>query len=436
MSDWRHPRLLCDCERIERFRTAIERDAEIQAAWRRHHERADALLKADLISEDYADAIDSQHGNYGMPSGLISEMALLLGLAYQMTGKREYAAKLREALLHYGDYTRWYGKGLMRRQPPWRSELNTARFCFGFAVGYDVIYDFLSPDDRAAIAAAVVRLGILPTLEDWVLPATRIHALDSMGHNWWSVCVAEAGLAALALLGDEPRAEEWVDAVCRGFEEWFAYKGSVLQNKSPSFDDQGAMYESVNYANYALYEYLLFRLGYVNTYGADRAPVTPILDKAGDFFLHTCYPRPSSLLTVNFGDGNLHGNAGQAVALLLANGYDNPYLRWYLARTGMKTSPLALLYCRDGEQERPHMLDTSALYPEIGWAVMRSSWEDDATLLAVKSGFTWNHAHADAGSFIVFHAGRPLIIDSGNCSYGRPEYVDYYCQSQAHNVLL
>ena len=29
--------------------------------------------------------------------------------------------------------------------------------------------------------------------------------------------------------------------------------------------------------------------------------------------------------------------------------------------------------------------------------------DDDATLVAIKSGFTWNHAHADAGSFVLFH---------------------------------
>ncbi len=57
-------------------------------------------------------------------------------------------------------------------------------------------------------------------------------------------------------------------------------------------------------------------------------------------------------------------------------------------------------------------------------------------MLAVKSGFAWNHAHPDAGSFILFHAGQPLIIDSGNCSYGRREYTSYYRHSKAHNVVL
>ena len=29
-----------------------------------------------------------------------------------------------------------------------------------------------------------------------------------------------------------------------------------------------------------------------------------------------------------------------------------------------------------------------------------------------------------------------MIIDSGTCSYSRPEYSSYYRQSKAHNVVL
>ena len=81
-------------------------------------------------------------------------------------------------------------------------------------------------------------------------------------------------------------------------------------------------------------------------------------------------------------------------------------------------------------------LPPSALYGDIGWASLRSSWDRNATLLGVKSGYTWNHAHADAGSFVLFHEGENILIESGKCTYGRPEYDGYYRQSQAHNVVL
>ncbi|MFH1719390.1 MAG: heparinase II/III family protein [Planctomycetota bacterium] len=431
-----HPRLFFTPERMDLFRARVEQENTFREAWLKVRERADRMLDEKLVSKEYAEGGTGQHGNYGRPSSQVGTMGSVLGLAYRMTGEQRYAEKLREALLHYGQLKRWAGDA--KRDPPWHSELNTARFCYGYAVGYDCIYDFLSESDRKTIAESMIRLGILPTLNDWILPNERIHALDSMGHNWWSVCVSMAGLAALSLLGDEPQAEEWVRQVSDSFAEWFYYAGNVLQNKTANFDSKGAFYESVNYANYALSEYLLFRLAYLNAYPDSKPSDIPLLDKAGDFFVHTCYPRSESLLSVNFGDGSLTAGGARTLRLLLANGYEADEYRWYINRTDPGLDdPISLVYYPANEKaSAPENLPTSVIYSDIGWVIMRSSWQDDATMMAVKSGFAWNHAHPDAGSFILFHGGQPLIIDSGNCSYSRREYSSYYRQSKAHNVVL
>jgi hypothetical protein len=81
-------------------------------------------------------------------------------------------------------------------------------------------------------------------------------------------------------------------------------------------------------------------------------------------------------------------------------------------------------------------LAKSQIFPDFGWATFRTSWQKNATMLAVKSGHTWNHAHADANSFNIYHKGEKIIKDAGNCSYPKPEYKDYFFQSQAHNVVL
>ena len=81
-------------------------------------------------------------------------------------------------------------------------------------------------------------------------------------------------------------------------------------------------------------------------------------------------------------------------------------------------------------------LPTSWLLKDFGWAMMRDSWKKDATMLAVKSGHTWNHSHADANSLILFHKGVDILKDAGNCSYPNPEYRGYFFQSDAHNVVL
>jgi len=430
------PRLFFTAERIKNLHERATKDIVFKEASGKLLERADRLINANLVSKEYAEGGSGQHGNYGRPSSQIADMGPTLGLAYQMTGEKRYAEKLRDAMIHYSSLNRWAGDA--HHDPPWHSELNTARFCYGYAVGYDSIYDFLSEDERKTVAGAMVRLGILPTLDDWILGQKRIHALDSMGHNWWSVCVSMAGLTALSLVGDHPQAEAWAHRVSDVFPEWFYYQGNILQNKSANFDTKGAFYESVNYANYALSEYLLFRLAYSNVFGKSAAPDIPLLEKAGDFFVQTCYPASDSIMSLNFGDSSLRATGARTIRLLLANGHDKPEYHWYLKRTDRGLSDPVGLVCDmlRTEGALPNDFDESMLYPDIGWAVLRSSWRDNATMLAIKSGFAWNHAHPDAGSFILFHQGKPLIIDSGNCSYNRREYTSYYRHSKAHNVIL
>jgi len=430
------PRLYYTQERIKVFKEKLSQDKETQKAWKRLLDRADRNVEDKLVTLEYAESGGGQHGNYRRPSNQISQMGATLGLAYQITGDEKYAKKLRQAMLHFSQLKRWAGDA--HHDPPWHSELNTARFCFGYAVGYDSIHDYLTESDRKRITNAIVRLGILPTLDDWLLPERRIHALDSMGHNWWSVCVAMAGVASLSVLGDHPDADEWVDQIHDSFPEWFMYQGNKLQNKSPNFDRQGAFYESVSYANYALFEYLNFHLAYSNVFPNASNPQIPLLEKVGDFFIHTAYPTSDSILSVNFGDSSLRSTGARTLQLLKANGFDTPAYSWYLTRTDWGLSdPIGLVYQDVQTQNKPpEDLASSMIYPDIGWCMMRSSWEDDATMLAIKSGFAWNHAHPDAGSFILFHCGKPLIIDSGNCSYSRREYSTYYRHSKAHNVIL
>jgi hypothetical protein len=430
----RHPRLFYNASSLDSIRQQLASDAAADAALKAQGEQ---LLAASLVPETVAMRGGGQHANYGTPAHQIADMGLTLGLLYHLTGEKRYADKLREALLYYAQYVRWAGQGLAQRSPQWHSELNTATFSFGYSTGYDALHDFLSEPDRKTIAEAMVRLAVLPILNDWVLAGARIHSFDSMGHNWWGVCVAGAGLCALALLEDDPRAQEWINAMDAGFEQWFNYPGNPLQSRMPTFERSGPSYEGVNYTNYGVSEYLHYRLAWQNTF-PDRKPAhMEPLDHVARYFLQTLYPASTGFHTVNFEDSPLHADCTQTVLLLIACGLGTPEASRYLEQ--IHTHPQGTLFSLLRQHPRPTAqveLPNSCIYPRMGWAIMRSSWENDATLLAMKSGYAWNHAHCDAGSFILFKQGAPLIIDSGTCAYSRPEYSAYYRQSRAHNVIL
>jgi len=430
----RRPRLFYDAASLKHIQRMLAADAHAGAALT---QRGDELLTAQFFPESVAEIGGGQQANYVTPARQVADMGLTLGLLFHLTHDRKYADKLRDALLYYGGYTRWWGPELAQRVPPWHSVLETALFGFGYSAGYDALHNHLSDADRKTIAEIMVRLAVDPILNDWISPGKRIHSLDSMGHNWWGVCVSGAGLCALALLDDDPRAQSWIDAVDAGYREWFRYSGNTLQNRMRTFEASGPSYEGVNYTNYGVSQYLQYRFAWRNTFPRRKAARVEPLEHIATYFLQTLYPTSAGFLTVNFEDAPPAVDVTETLLLLAACGFPNPDAARYLELVHSAPQGTLLTILRQFPRPAAHGdASTSCIYPHMGWATMRSSWQDDAIFLAMKSGYTWNHAHADAGTFILFKQGKPLIIDSGTCKYSRPEYTAYYRRSRAHNVIL
>jgi len=423
-----HPRLFFTAARIAQLKERIAADKSSAEAWARILSTANEAV---------------EHPDTASASRAMEELAL----AYRMTGDKRYAALVRDGLRNELKKPNWGEPDLLKRDPVWHAGLGLARTLYAAATAFDAVHDALTPEERREIAKGIVALGILPTLNDWVLGPNRIHTLDTMGHNWWSACVFVGGIGALAVQDEEPRAAAWLARIDAGSVEWFRYSGSVLETKPANFDHNGGFYESVNYASFGLSQYLLFRLAWTNALQEPPAQI-PILERAGDYFIHVSYPTGGAPMALNFGDGSLFADGSRPLALLWVLGQHKPSFAWYLSAARAATyreglnhgTPLGLVYYPTDTElahapETPD-LEASTIFPEMGWATLRSSWEKNATLLGVRAGFTWNHSHADAGSFILFHRGENLLIDSGNCTYSRPEYDEYYRRSPAHNVVL
>ena len=414
-------------QNITRLKKIIETQPEIRASWSEQLKTANEIIKRGI----------GRH-----------EDLQILALVYRMTEEARYAQEIATGLKKYTSREYWEGGDLLNRNPPWKAGLHVAHTSFSVALGYDAAYNYLSENDRKEIAKGLVRLGIQPILDDWLSPTKSIHTLDTMGHNWWSSVVFTGGLAALAIRNEVPEALDWVKQISEAGTEWTTYSGSLLQNKIPSFDHDGGFWESINYAAFGVGEYLKFRLALQNALPDFQQPALNVLSKVADFFIYTTYYRKDEKpLMVNFGDGSLTRTGNACMVLLYNLGYQNKRNAWYLGYThsgndseALQTgTPNGLILYPDLPEIEPDFVPELPLahrFQDMNWATMRSSWEDNASMLAVKSGFTWNHAHADAGSFILFHNGENLVIDSGNSSYSHPLYSDYYVQSEAHNVIL
>lgn len=418
----KHPSLLITKERVENAKVRMKTDTCMARCWEDIRKVADESLKGNNFRRaDY------------------------LALAYQMTGDTRYSDHLKAILLSLTKAKTWGSEEMLSRKPVWRADLGLSHKCLMSALAYDAIYETLTHKERRQLAEDLLRLGVEPSLGDWVLEPTRIHSLNSMGHNWWTSCAYNGAMLALALQNELPQAAEWVEMMNEAMPQWFGFAGDVLQNKMKSFDDAGGMYESLNYANFGIQEALQYRVAWRNTHPGQKLPELPQLNKLPDYFLHVCYPRTGVLYDLNFGDSHKNVAAESTMMFLYNLGIKRPEMLWYFNqvqegqhRDGyFRNRPMGFLYMPDARKapESPS-LPTSYILKDFGWAMMRDSWKKNATMLAVKSGHTWNHSHADANSLILFHKGVDIIKDAGNCNYPRSEYRKYFFQSEAHNVVL
>lgn len=448
------PRLYFSAADVAEMRKRFESVEKLNDAKAKLLEDAEADLKAELVTEDYAAGGAGQHGNYYAAARSASRAIETCAFAWVITGDERFAMRAREGLRHFAQYKSWTGRQFDTRDPAWHSALETAHFTRAYALGIDWLADALPSDERRAACDALARLGVEPIVRDWLDPKQRIHALDSMGHNWWMVCVGAAGVGAITLLGEDNRAEEWLRMVVDSVPEFLAYPGNVLQNKPRSFDPDGGFYESLNYADYTLryYAYLTAALQHAfpkGLRGHRFDKLQPQLDGMFKFMHYFLYPRRGSecvtdpdtdYLSVAFGDDGRHTIFSGDVTLFLARATGDGRYRWYFDRYSKDVRGFYQMIFYDPQtlpkSKSPEGLPLSRALEGIGWASLRDSWKDNATFLAVKCGDTWNHAHADAGSFVVYAGGEPLLIDPGSCSYGRPEYRRYYTESIAHNVVL
>ena len=417
----KHPSLLFTPQRVEAAKKAVGTDTAMAAAWQKILAEADVQLqKGDVRKLEYP------------------------ALAYQMTGDKKYSDKIREVLGKTAKVKSWADAEMMARTPSWRSELQMAHRAFQLALAYDAVYADMSPAERSEVARGLYRLAVEPLLGDWINEPTRIHSLNSMGHNWWTSCVGMGALLGLAISNEVPEAAAGAEAAVEALPEWFDFAGDVIQRKPRTFDRDGGMYESINYASFGITEALLLRMAWLNSHPGVKLEDIPQMELIAPFFCHVAYPRTGMLHSINFGDSHKNVTGEGSMLLAYAMGAENPDVLWYLSqlepgqhREGFPLHfPMGFLYTpRDRKAPATPGLPQSHLWTDFGWATMRDSWEPDATMLAVKSGATWNHSHADANSLILFHKGVDIIKDAGNCSYGKPEYRKYFFQSEAHNVV-
>lgn len=470
--------LIYDEETLARSRRLIESNPAMGRGWAafaKEMEARDATWIRDArqriaaLRERWLTHGGSKLFTLGNEVRTMAKEAQNLAFYARMTDSRKAEALAAGLVSLLSEEDRWvYQSGGGRQSDLWTADIGLC-----LASAYDAVRHACHAEERRQIEEMLYRKAYLPLYEDWLHPTKKIHALDSMGHNWWIVCVSAAGLLLLVLEGHVPHANEALHTITEGIRAWFAYPGNVLQNKQANFGADGDYVETMGYLDYALGNFLVFEAAYRRRTGDKTLGELAVLSQIPDVYLETIYLKKDNAHT-----GGEHAETGKATrgskALSEQSSVSreevdkeigtfhfgdegdrkkHAYVWLRLAELQQRGELVGLFAALKGE---PSEASEFAFYPEnvaaqaplsaekegivvlehSGYGFVRWQSGGERIVLAVKTGESWNHNHLDVGTFILTIGGRAFVDDSGHCAYSKPLYNAYYRQSNAHNVVL
>ena len=396
-----HPRLMI---------TQMPAEDETLAAWRRKllARGSDVLRQPPIAYSSKALLTRSRDA--------MQRISLLAGL-YQVTREQQWADGARAELLNVCRFRDW--------QP--NDFLATAEMMCAVAIGYDWIYDTLSPQDRDLIQSALITKGLNPALSAY----SSRGGWTTAHHNWNLVCNGGVIVACLAIVDEQP-----VPA-----QRCLSYAMNSIKSGLAAYDPQGGTAEGPMYHNYAT-RYLTFAAASLQT-----APQTPVrleqIDRdwtrAGDFRVAMSGP---SGKVANFGDcSDVVGNS--AWMFWHAREFRRPdYAAFEAAQDNASPSMFDYLWYTASANASGRAREPDLALAFGAAVTLRSSWSPTGTFVAVRTGSTaGNHSHLDLGSFVLDMQGQRFAADLGADNYDMPGYLNdrraEYLRSSTpgHNTL-
>jgi hypothetical protein len=322
-----------------------------------------------------------------------------LALLYRLDGDPRWAQRARAELLAAASFSDWNPSHF----------LDVAEMAHAFALGYDWLYDYLTPDERTTIRRALIEKGLRPTEEQYAARATWTHAT----HNWNLVCNGGAIIGALAIADEEPGLAGTL----------LAQALASLPIALASYAPDGAWSEGPVYWDYGTRYLVTAMAALTSALGTDFGLSDARgLSGTGRFRLYVAGPTG---LFFNYADAS--PRAGAAPTLFwLARRYDDPTVAF-----GARDAALAGASARDllWYDSRGTTADLATLPLDIRYqaahlAFFRSAWNDkEAIYVGFKGGDNaTNHAHLDLGTFVLDALGQRWAVDLGPDDYDLPGY--------------
>lgn len=414
-----HPRLLASPADWERVKEQIRIDSISSRLFAVLEEKAKHFLTQPPAERVLV-------GGYLLATArMVEERVVTLALVARVTGDKAFADRAIQEMLAASRFPDW-GPG---------SYLAVAEMSLGLAIGYDWLFDELSEAGRQEIAEALREKGLRPSLPEttWWL-----------GHhsNWNQVCHAGMSAAAIAIADLEPELAARIlqRAIGDVTQSVTFYAPDGVYPEGPMYWDYGTTFHVVLAAALQTFS--------GSAFGLDTLPG---MDKTALYIAEMTAPGG---LYFNYSDARAeHGM--EIPVFWLARQFRRPeWLRNTLQRSvgvppasemrpSPPTAPDHLAAAHRAPSTRDRLLALALLWrdptlekdPEhalpLHWlgrginpvAVFRSAFDDPAAVfVGIKGGSPSNqHAHMDAGSFVLESDGVRWAVDPGMQEYASLE---------------
>ena len=420
-----HPRLLVLDDQMGGVRELIKTNADAGQLYQRLQADAEKILREAPLAYTIG---GSEHTLLDVSRNVEGRVWLLAGL-YRLNGDRRLAARARDEMLAAAQFPDWYP----------RHFLDTAEMAAALGLGYDWLFDYLSPQERLTIRQAIVTKGLDPGIAG----LSAKGKLERLHNNWVQVCNGGLTIGALAVADEEPSKASELIGLSR------APMDKIMQLFAPD----GGFEEGPAYWNYAT-AYNVFYLAALDSalgtdFGLSQAPG---FADTGNYRMQTIGPLGKC---ANFGDAAEQISIAPQM-LWLAGRFNHPEYALHEQATArlfnldgskMESARFSIFEWLWRRAASGNLTDarlpSGAKFNRVATAYIRSAWGDtNAVFVGFKGGSSHaSHGHLDLGTFILDAMGERWAIDLGGDSYGLPGYFGtqrwsyYRLRTEGHNTL-
>ena len=392
-----HPRLLMKQGEEQQIRESLKDNPEMQRVYKQIVGEADRLLVCPTLT----------YKKEGRRLLAVSREALKrifdLSFVYRMTGEDKYRLRAEQEMVSVCSFGDWNPSHF----------LDVGEMTMAVAIGYDWLFDKLSPETRRVVRESILQKGFAPSNDkqyNWFLKAEN---------NWNQVCNTGLVYGALALLDSDSK--EAAAVIERAM--------SSVPLSMKVYAPDGNYPEGYNYWGYGTSFNVMLIAALESALGSDGglSAVEGFMSSAR--FMQ--YMAGTTGLAFNFSDARETTQSFPAM-FWYASKLGDPSLLWnekiFLTREDTHFTaeeerflPIVLIYGSrfDMKEVTPPVSKIWTGHGKVPVALIRTGWDKgEGFYVGIKGGTaSANHAHMDAGSFVFEAQGVRWAQDLGMQEY-------------------